>query len=247
MDGVPGRSWAEFVGLFAPLLLSTIRYKSLLLQLPLVALIPFYFAVVFGLDVQALAVILAGAVVSSGVWISNALIQDIVYEKEVYRYTEMLIASPVKPLVYLAAHLLFAYTVSLVSTLPIALLYSWLTGRVEAVPWSLLLSLLLSVSLSAASVSLGMKFRNLREVGSLPSLVSLLLVFIPPVYYPASRLPGGVAEASLLLPSAAAAEALRGIVQGYSLVDPLLLLVYLAVLSGASILYAALKLDWRLE
>lgn len=236
----------KLVGLFMPLFLGTIRYRSLLLQLPVVALVPVYFALVFGLGVEKLAYILAGAVVSSGVWISNAMIQDVVYERETYKYLDMLIASPASPLLYVVAHILFAYIIAIIPTLPIAALYAWLTGSLEAIPWSLVIVFLLSLSLSALSIAVGLRFRNIREVGTFPSLVSTLLVFVPPVYYPASILPDSIAKASLLVPSASAAEALRGLVQGASLVNPYILIGYLGLVALVSIIYLAYRFDWSL-
>ncbi len=237
----------QIIGIYLSLMKSTLRYKSLLIALPMVALIPIYFAIVFGLSENELAELMAGAVVSSGVWVSIALMQDVVYEKEVYKYLEMIIASPTRPIAYMLSHILYSYTTSLVSIIPLSGIYSLMTNKIDSIIWSLISSFILSLSLSSLALIFGIKFRNIKEIGSLPSLISTILVFIPPVYYPVSKLPEWLAGPASLIPSVTAAEMLRGFVQGESYYDPLTLTVYLTLVALVSVVYTTFRLNWRLE
>lgn len=241
------RWFRQLVGLAAALLKSSLRYRTMLVQLPIVALIPVYFALVYRLSTAELIQVLAGGVVSTGVWVATGVMQDVAYEREVYRFLEMLIASPMKPHVFLLAHVVASYLDAGLSTIPLIALYAWASGSPLSPLWALAISALLTFTLAPLSGVIGLRMRSVKEVGALPSFISTLLVFIPPVYYPASRLPEPLSYASLAIPTVAAAEAFRGLTLGSSLIDPLILLGYLALLSVAATGAAARLLDWRLD
>ncbi len=238
------RLYNQVIGLAKALIVDQLRWRTVIIQLPIVAALPIYFVVAFGAW-SYLETIMAGAVVSVAVWIATALVQDIVYEKETYKYLEMLIVSPMTPIAYIIGHLLAVYVLSVLSMTPLLVVYAYIVEKpiaLLAVP----LIALLAIPLSVASMLVGLRMKSIREVAGLSGLVSLLLLFVPPVYYPASRLPGILAKASLLVPSAALAEAYRGLTLGESIVNPSLLILYLLLLTLASLVYALKSLDWRI-
>ena len=243
------RILSQVYGQVASIIVSQMRFKAVMLSLPLVALVPVYFAAVFGLSREDLLAVLIGALVSPAVWINLGMLQDIVYEREGYRYLEMLIASPMRPIVYVASRIIAGLTISLTTILPMALVYSYLTGDYKVTPMVLGLVLLLSMILAPLSMLIGLKLRSVKEAGSLPSLLGTLLVFLPPVYYEPSILPQWLQTPAVLVPPAAVAEALRSLtLDWYTPViaaDTIIAYLILAALASAMLLYA--RFNWSLE
>ncbi len=239
----------QLYGQLASIIVSQTRYRAVLIALPIVSLLPAYFALIYGLGREEFPLILAGAVISPSVWFSIGFMQDIVYEKVEYRYLEMLIASPMRPLIYAASRLLAGMLLAMASMLPMVALYVWLTKSLILIPLSVVLTLLLSMTLSPFSMVLGLRMANIKEVGSLPSLLSTFMVFLPPVYYTPNILPEWLRIPGVLMPSASAAEILRSLsMHGYEpIIDPNILLVYLIALAFSSTIILYFKFNWSLD
>ncbi|MEB3774637.1 MAG: ABC transporter permease [Desulfurococcales archaeon] len=240
---------SQLYGQVASITVSQLRFKAVMISLPLVSLLPTYFALVFGLPKEELGIVLTGAVISPAVWVGVGLIQDIVYEREDYRYLEMLIASPMRPAVYILSRIMAGTLISMTTSLPLALLYTYITGSYRVLPLAIALPLIVSIFLAPLSMLLGLRLRSIKEAGSMPSLLSSLIVFLPPVYYAPGILPEWLRTPAMAIPSAAAAEVLRAVgISGYQpILDPGVLLAYLLAASTVSLLVLYSRFNWSLE
>ena len=240
---------SQLYGQIMSIIISQLRFKAVMISLPLVALLPVYFALIFGLTGGELGIILAGAVVSPAVWIGIGMLQDIVYEREHYRYLEMLIASPMRPVVYMISRILAGIMLSLTTILPLALLYAYYTGSHWSLPLALILPVILSTLLAPISILLGLKLRSVKEAGSVPSLLSTLIAFLPPVYYTPQILPEWLRVPAVAVPSATVAEILRATsISGYQpVIEPRVMFMYLISASIILILLLYSRFNWSLE
>lgn len=239
----------QFYGQVASIIVSQLRFKAAMISLAMVAVLPAYFALVFGLSREELGVVLTGAIVSPAVWINSAMIQDILYERENYRYLEMLIASPLRPVIYVLSRIAASIILSVSTVIPFTIIYVYVTGAYTAVPLALALTLLVSIFLAPISILSGLKLKSIKEASSMPTLLGALLVFLPPVYYTPWLLPEWLRLPATAIPSATAAEIVRATsINGYHpVIDPKAMITYLLALSTASLLLLYYRFNWSLE
>ena len=186
--------------------LPILRDPMLLVMLGLIAFIPVIFMFVLipgGFAVQALAGTIVLTLSFTGIYAS----QSVYYNKQVMRYQDMLVASSVTPLSYS----LGLSVGTLIASLPALVLSFGLLLIAKPVgPIEFLLALSSAMVLWCAMVfvgfALGSSTKNVRRANSVPQLLSFVLGFIPPVYYPLGALPPEVQPVAMIIPTTHAAQ-----------------------------------------
>lgn len=176
---------------------------------------------------------LVGGVWGLGV---NAVGQEVGWSR-VYGTLQLYIASPVKPVEYLAGVLLAQMLTLPLSLAEITLLAALLDAGSLVAP-SLAAALLLLPAAVFTGLALAMSIRRPRNISAVTNPVTMMLVMLPPVFYPLKALPGPLRPIALATPTAAAAElarSLAGYMNTYSWQAPLLVLAAwdLAALTAA--------------
>jgi len=235
---------AFYIGLFDAL--PVLRDPILLAFLGLISFIPviFMFVLVPGnFAIQALVGTVALTLSFTGILAS----QSIYYNKHVMRYQDMLVASKVTPTSYMLG---LSMGTIIISIPALALSFGLLLILKPIGPLDFLLSLLSMLTLWIAMVFVGFiigsSTKNVRRANSVPQIVSFMLGFIPPVYYPLSALPPAAQPFALLIPTTHAAQLAKyyfGLVS-MSSIDIAISWVYLIVFAVLMALLSLRRARW---
>jgi len=133
--------------------------------------------------------------------------QSVYFNKQWFRFQDMLVASKVSPASY-AVGLSVSGLVVALPGVAVALILLLLSGPTTAVGVLLLLitSLLLWIGLVFVGFAIGATTKNARRANSIPQVLSIALGFLPPVYYPLDRLPAIAQPIAMLIPTTHAAQ-----------------------------------------
>jgi len=195
---------AWYIGLWDSLPL--LRDPMILILLSLISFLPVFFLFIFLGAEQALPA-LVGAVVLSLAFVGMGVAQSVYFNKHWFRFQDVLVASPVSPLSYafgLALSTLIAASPALALSFVILLL-SKPVGLLAFLA-VIAVSLLMWLAMVFIGYVIGLTTKNTRRANSIPQVLSFLLGFLPPVYYPLSMLPGFLQPVAMLVPSTHAAQ-----------------------------------------
>ena len=203
--------------------------------------IPVVFVAVFS---SLAAAALAGAIVATPALLGlTSSAQGLAWDRFI-KLREMLVAAPIHPVSYAVGTAI----PSLLAALPAMGVYAALlvayTGSWQGVAVALaagiiawLVSVLLGFTLASRAES---PFR----INTVSMVLSVVLVFMAPVYYPATLLPASVAAVSLLLPTTLAAEVARNAIGAPVILYPQQALPALAVEAAAAAVLLAKLSRW---
>src|SRR5437870_10496312 len=210
------RSWGDrlksrirealYIGLFDALPL--LRDPMLLVVISLFSFLPVIFIFVFA-DQKSAMQSLVGAIVLTFSFTGLFASQSVYFNKQWFRFQDMLVASKVSPASYAVGLSVSGLVVALPGVV-VALVLLLLSGPMPAAGVLLLLatSLLLWIGLVFVGFAIGATTKNARRANSIPQVLSIALGFLPPVYYPLDRLPAyPIAKAfAMLIPTTHAAQ-----------------------------------------
>src|SRR5438132_13590661 len=208
------RSWGDrlksrirealYIGLFDALPL--LRDPMLLVVISLFSFLPVIFIFVFA-DQKSAVQSLVGAIVLTFSFTGLFASQSVYFNKQWFRFQDMLVASRVSPASYAVGLSVSGLVVALPGVL-VALALLLLSGPWTAVGVLLLLatSLLMWIGLVFVGFAIGATTKNARRANSIPQVLSIALGFLPPVYYPLSFLPAIARPLAMLIPTTHAAQ-----------------------------------------
>src|SRR2546428_26899 len=195
---------ALYIGLFDALPL--LRDPMLLVVISLFSFLPVIFIFVFA-DQKSAMQSLVGAIVLTFSFTGLFASQSVYFNKQWFRFQDMLVASKVSPASYAVGLSVSGLVVALPGVV-VALVLLLLSGPMPAAGVFLLLatSLLLLIGLGFVGFAIGAATKNAPGVDSIPQVLSIALGFLPPVYYPLDRLPAIAQPIAILLPTTHAAQ-----------------------------------------
>jgi ABC-2 type transport system permease protein len=186
-----------------------------------------------------------GGILFTVLFTGNGMLNDCAYLRLERQLQQVFVASPVRPLAYILGMALseLAFTVPAL-TLFVVILY--VVVPFGPVAFVALLGIIVLTWLMATSLGflISTFFRQLREIWPIGTLIFSLLAVLPPLFYPASKIPSGYQWVAFIAPSTYAAqlaEAVLGIGDGTSL-SPAWLNSWafdLAGLVGATLVFGA--------
>jgi ABC-2 type transport system permease protein len=236
---------AFYIGLFDSLPL--LRDPFIILLISLLSFLPVLFIYVFAGTGDAALQSIAGATVLILAFTGLNAAQSVYFNKHWFRFQDMLVASGVSPTTYALGLSLGTLVVSSPAVaLSLGLLIAGAFPGLLQIGLSIASIVLLWVSMMFIGFSLGTSTKNLRRANSIPPILSIALGFLPPVYYPLSRLPGFLQPLALLIPTTDAAQ----LVKYYFGLLPLSVLsieinwVYLAAFAAIAAILAIRKSNW---
>ena len=196
---------ALYIGLFDSLPL--LRDPMLLVVISLFSFLPVIFIFVFATAPGAAIQSLIGAIVLTFSFTGLFASQSVYFNKQWFRFQDMLVASRVSPASYAVGLSVSGLVVALPGVL-VALALLVLSGPWTALGVLLLLatSLLMWIGLVFVGFAIGATTKNARRANSIPQVLSIALGFLPPVYYPLSFLPGIAQPFAMLIPTTHAAQ-----------------------------------------
>ena len=179
----------------------------LLIVISLFSFLPVIFIFVFATAPGAAIQSLIGAIVLTFSFTGLFASQSVYFNKQWFRFQDMLVASRVSPASYAVGLSVSGLVVALPGVL-VALALLVLSGPWTAVGVLLLLatSLLMWIGLVFVGFAIGATTKNARRANSIPQVLSIALGFLPPVYYPLSFLPGIAQPFAMLIPTTHAAQ-----------------------------------------
>jgi ABC-2 type transport system permease protein len=236
---------AFYIGLFDSLPL--LRDPFLILLISLLSFLPVLFIFVFAGTGGAALQSIAGAIVLILSFTGLNAAQSVYFNKHWFRFQDMFVASGVSPTTYALGLSLGTLVVSspAVAVSLGLLLAGTFPGFLE-LGLSLASIMLLWVAMVFIGFSLGTSTKNVRRANSVPQILSIALGFLPPVYYPLSRLPSFLQPFALLIPTTDAAQ----LVKYYFGLLPLSTLsvqiswIYLAAFAAVSAVLAIRRANW---
>lgn len=195
---------ALYIGLFDSLPL--LRDPMLLVVISLFSFLPVIFIFVFA-DQASAVQSLIGAIVLTFSFTGLFASQSVYFNKQWFRFQDMLVASKVSPASYALGLSISGLVVALPGVL-VALVLLLLSGPATVAGVLLLLatSVLLWIGLVFVGFAIGATTKNARRANSIPQVLSIALGFLPPVYYPLSRLPALAQPFAMLIPTTHAAQ-----------------------------------------
>src|SRR5213593_4578017 len=197
---------AMYIGLFDALPL--LRDPMLLVVISLFSFLPVIFIFVFA-DQASAVQSLIGAIVLTFSFTGLFASQSVYFNKQWFRFQDMFVASKVSPASYALGLSLSGLVVALPGVV-VALVLLLLSGTSSAAGVVLLLgtSILLWIGLVFVGFAIGATTKNARRANSIPQVLSIALGFLPPVYYPLSKLDAyPIAKAfAMLIPTTHAAQ-----------------------------------------
>jgi ABC-2 type transport system permease protein len=198
---------ALYIGLFDALPL--LRDPMLLVVISLFSFLPVIFIFVFATAPGAAVQSLVGAIILTFAFTGLFASQSVYFNKQWFRFQDMLVASRVSPASYAVGLSLSGLVVALPGVL-VALVLVLLSGPAPAagILVALATALLLWIGLVFVGFAIGATTKNARRANSIPQVLSIALGFLPPVYYPLSTLDHyPVAQAfAMLIPTTHAAQ-----------------------------------------
>jgi len=179
----------------------------LLVVISLFSFLPVIFIFVFATAPGAAIQSLIGAIVLTFSFTGLFASQSVYFNKQWFRFQDMLVASRVSPASYAVGLSVSGLVVALPGVL-VALALLLLSGPWTAVGVLLLLatSLLMWIGLVFVGFAIGATTKNARRANSIPQVLSIALGFLPPVYYPLSFLPAIAQPFAMLIPTTHAAQ-----------------------------------------
>ena len=179
----------------------------LLVVISLFSFLPVIFIFVFAAAPGAAIQSLIGAIVLTFSFTGLFASQSVYFNKQWFRFQDMLVASRVSPASYAVGLSVSGLVVALPGVL-VALALLLLSGPWTAVGVLLLLatSLLMWIGLVFVGFAIGATTKNARRANSIPQVLSIALGFLPPVYYPLSFLPAIAQPFAMLIPTTHAAQ-----------------------------------------
>jgi ABC-2 type transport system permease protein len=199
---------AFYIGLFDSLPL--LRDPMLLLLISLLSFLPVLFIFVFaGIGGAALQSI-AGATVLILSFTGLNAAQSVYFNKHWFRFQDMFVASGVSPTTYALGLSLGTLLVSIPAiALSFGLLLAGSFPGLLQIGLSLSSILLLWAAMVFIGFGIGTSTKNIRRANSMPQILSIALGFLPPVYYPLSRLPAFLQPIAVLIPTTDAAQLVK--------------------------------------
>ena len=196
---------AFYIGLFDSLPL--LRDPMLLLMLSMFSFLPVLFIFLFLQTGESFYQSLVGAIVLSLAFVGLFSAQSVYFNKHWFRFQDVFVASPVSPTAYMMGLSLSTLIVALPALLLAFVLLGYLLPvSILGILGVLAVSFLTWAGLVIVGFALGASTKNTRRANSLPQIISVLLGFLPPVYYPLSFLPGYLQPVALAIPTTNAAE-----------------------------------------
>ena len=195
---------ALYIGLFDAL--PVLRDPMLLVIISLFAFLPVIFIFVFA-DQQSARQSLVGAIVLTFSFTGLFASQSVYFNKQWFRFQDMFVASKVSPASYALGLSLSGLVIALPGVF-VAFVLLLLSGPADAVGILLLLgtSIILWIGLVFVGFAIGATTKNARRANSIPQVLSIAMGFLPPVYYPLSRLPALAQPFAMLIPTTHAAQ-----------------------------------------
>ena len=195
---------ALYIGLFDAL--PVLRDPMLLVIISLFAFLPVIFIFVFA-DQQSARQSLVGAIVLTFSFTGLFASQSVYFNKQWFRFQDMFVASKVSPASYALGLSLSGLVIALPGVV-VAFVLLLLSGPADAVGILLLLgtSIILWIGLVFVGFAIGATTKNARRANSIPQVLSIAMGFLPPVYYPLSRLPALAQPFAMLIPTTHAAQ-----------------------------------------
>jgi ABC-2 type transport system permease protein len=236
---------AFYIGLFDSLPL--LRDPIVILLISLLSFLPVLFIFVFAGTGGAALQSIAGAIVLVLSFTGLNAAQSVYFNKHWFRFQDMFVASGVSPATYALGLSLGTLVVSSPAVaLSLGLLLAGAFPGFLQLGLSLASIMLLWVAMVFIGFSLGTSTKNVRRANSVPQILSIALGFLPPVYYPLSRLPDFLQPFALLIPTTDAAQ----LVKYYFGLLPLSALsvqinwIYLAAFATVSAFLAIRRANW---
>ena len=145
----------------------------------------------------------------SGAWGMgvNLVAQSIGWDKQ-QKIMDMFIASPVRPFHYVFGYFLSSLVFLAADFLYMLILIIYLNAWV-IVAASLIAVLPLLIISNLIGLSIVMRIKKPTNISAITSPLQMMLIILPPVFYPASVLPETLRYFVLLIPTAAGAEIAR--------------------------------------
>ncbi len=216
-----------------------------------IGIVPIFLMVTMGGGTGKIPQAMVGALVAMLGFISvNSILQDILFDRYV-KLREMMVSMPVSPISYAFGVALG----SLLSSLPGILLFIVIlldrgSLTLQVLPLVLISLILCWASLSSIGFTIATFFSKATPatIGGVSNLLGILLVFIPPVYYPKEIL-GSYSFIAMYIPTSNAASLIRGYMSMTAL-DGRSALIHWSILIISTILFTLLALNkakWREE
>ena len=137
-------------------------------------------------------------------------------------------------------------TTSIIQGLLIAVISIFLGFQISTIQ-ALLLFFLVMILISVSYVGLGLLLtsviKDMQGFGSIMSLVMMPMVFLSGAFYPVNNLPGIIQLLSYLTPLTYGIDALRGIVIGASIFNPITNIIILTIVSATLLTSGAVLFD----
>jgi ABC-type multidrug transport system permease subunit len=236
---------ALYIGLFDSLPL--LRDPMLLLLISLLSFLPVLFIFVFAGNSGAALQSIAGAIVLILAFTGLNAAQSVYFNKHWFRFQDMFVASGVSLTTYALGLSIGALVVSTPAiAFSFALLLLGTFPGLLQIGISLGAILLLWVAMIFIGFSLGTSTKNVRRANSTPQILGIALGFLPPVYYPLSRLPGYLQPLAILVPTTDAAQLVKyyfGLLP-LSALDIQISWIYLAAFAVVAAVVAVRRANW---
>ncbi len=236
---------AFYIGLFDSL--PTLRDPGILFLLSLLSFLPVLFIYVFAGTGSAALGSIAGATVLILSFTGLNAAQSVYFNKHWFRFQDMLVATGVSPTTYALGLSMGTLIVSSPAVaLSLGLLLAGSFPGIIQILLALASILILWVAMIFIGFSIGTATKNLRRANSLPPILSIALGFLPPVYYPLSRLPSYLQPLALLVPTTEAAQLVKyyfGLLP-LSAFDIQISWLYLAAFAGVAAFLAVRRANW---
>lgn len=196
---------AVYIGLFDALPL--LRDPMLLIVISLFSFLPVIFIWVFATTPGATEQSLVGAIILTFSFTGLFASQSVYFNKHWFRFQDMFVASKVSPASYAVGLSVSGLVVALPSVV-LATVLLVLASPASGVGVFLLLlsSLVLWIGLVFVGFAIGATTKNVRRANSIPQILSIVLGFLPPVYYPLSTLPDYAEPFAMLIPTTHTAQ-----------------------------------------
>ncbi|MEM3403839.1 MAG: hypothetical protein QXJ17_04845 [Nitrososphaeria archaeon] len=222
------------------------RNPLMIFLISIITSFPLFFIVVYGGE---LSHGITGAIVATVGFIGlNSAIQDMAWDRYL-KIRQIIVSMPVNPIAYALAIALAPLVVSLpglILFVSIALYLKILT--LYSLLWTIVIITITWATLSSIGFLISTYLRNasVYAISNLANILGLILVFIPPVYYPEEVL-GNLSWASIMIPTSNAVGLIRAYAGALQLPTTTLLLRW-AIFIGTMIVSTLItikKSKWR--
>lgn len=224
------------------------RQPLMLVMITFISALPLFFMVIFGGEHMLSSGIIGAMIASAGFIGMNAAVQDITWDRYV-KIRQMIVAMPVNPASYAIGIALAPLLLSLPGLIFFGALAIWLgVLHLNVIGWVIAALILCWASLSSLGfvISTYLTKSSPYTLSNLSNILSIAMVFIPPVFYPEEML-GNLSWIAILLPTSNAAGIMRAHTGFASMTLNILLLRWLVFIISTVIFIAltVLKARWR--